>query len=454
MKILLPEEVRRALSLLRGGGAEAYVVGGCVRDSLLGRVPSDWDITTSAPPERVGELLSGYPLIETGLQHGTVTVLLDKRPLEITTYRADIGSHSHRRPDRVRFASRLTDDLSRRDFTINAMAYSEETGLVDCFGGREDLKRGLLRCVGDPDRRFEEDALRILRALRFASTLGFAIEEATGAALYRQRGFLRHLSAERIREELTRLLSGIAPAQPLRHYSAVVGTVLPELLPTVGFSQNNPHHLYDVYEHILHSIEAAPPDPTIRMALLFHDSGKPAVYTEDADGIGHFRGHAAVSVQLAEQALTRLRFDKASAARIVTLIRYHDAEMLPTSACLRRWLHRLGEEGVRQLLEIKKADNLAQHPAFHGRQQEIRRLDEVLNRVLAERQCFTLKDLAVNGRDLLSRGIPAGPLLGKILRRLLDDVIEERYDNDRPVLLARAEELFLQENAAVTPPAQ
>lgn len=442
MAIALPPEVRQALRMLHDGGYQAYAVGGCVRDSLLGRVPADWDVTTSAAPEQVRRLLSAYPVIETGLKHGTLTVRIGGRPLEITTYRVDVGGRDHRHPDAVRFTPCLTEDLARRDFTVNAMAYNEEEGLIDRFGGQEDLERRLLRCVGEPDRRFEEDALRILRALRFASVLDFAIDEASAGSLVRKRGLLVHVSAERVREELLRLLRGTAPAAVLRRFPSVIGTVLPELTAMVGFDQNNPHHLYDVYEHTIRSVEAAPPDPVVRTALLFHDSGKPASYTEDEQGVGHFRGHAAVSLQLAEQALARLKFDKASSVRILALIRYHDAAVSPTPASLRRWLNRLGEEGLRQLLLVKAADNLAQHPAYHGRQAEIRRLETLLDEVLAQRQCFSLTDLAVNGRDLQAVGIPAGPGMGMLLHTLLEDVIEGRCENDRQVLLSRAALLF------------
>lgn len=442
MTIALPPEVRQALRMLHDGGYQAYAVGGCVRDSLLGRVPADWDVTTSAAPEQVRRLLSAYPVIETGLKHGTLTVRIGGRPLEITTYRVDVGGRDHRHPDAVRFTPCLTEDLARRDFTVNAMAYNEEEGLIDRFGGQEDLERRLLRCVGEPDRRFEEDALRILRALRFASVLDFAIDEASAGSLVRKRGLLVHVSAERVREELLRLLRGTAPAAVLRRFPSVIGTVLPELTAMVGFDQNNPHHLYDVYEHTIRSVEAAPPDPVVRTALLFHDSGKPASYTEDEQGVGHFRGHAAVSLQLAEQALARLKFDKASSVRILALIRYHDAAVSPTPASLRRWLNRLGEEGLRQLLLVKAADNLAQHPAYHGRQAEIRRLETLLDEVLAQRQCFSLTDLAVNGRDLQAAGIPAGPGMGMLLHTLLEDVIEGRCENDRQVLLSRAALLF------------
>ncbi|MCI9414195.1 MAG: HD domain-containing protein [Clostridiales bacterium] len=442
MAIALPPEVRQALRMLHDGGYQAYAVGGCVRDSLLGRVPADWDVTTSAAPEQVRRLLSAYPVIETGLKHGTLTVRIGGRPLEITTYRVDMGGRDHRHPDAVRFTPCLTEDLARRDFTVNAMAYNEEEGLIDRFGGQEDLERRLLRCVGEPDRRFEEDALRILRALRFASVLDFAIDEASAGSLVRKRGLLVHVSAERVREELLRLLRGTAPAAVLRRFPSVIGTVLPELTAMVGFDQNNPHHLYDVYEHTIRSVEAAPPDPVVRTALLFHDSGKPASYTEDEQGVGHFRGHAAVSLQLAEQALARLKFDKASSVRILALIRYHDAAVSPTPASLRRWLNRLGEEGLRQLLLVKAADNLAQHPAYHGRQAEIRRLETLLDEVLAQRQCFSLTDLAVNGRDLQAAGIPAGPGMGMLLHTLLEDVIEGRCENDRQVLLSRAALLF------------
>lgn len=432
----LPSSVTQALAMLKAGGHEAYVVGGCVRDRLRGAEPADWDIATSALPEQTLEIFSAYRCVETGLRHGTVTVWIGEMPLEITTYRVDSGGHDHRHPDEVHFTPSLREDLARRDFTVNAIAYSPESGIVDPFGGQRDLAAGLLRCVGEPDRRFEEDALRLLRALRFSSVLGFSIEDRTAAALHRRKELLRSLSAERVREELLRLICGRYAAFVLRGYPDVIGTVLPEILPMVGFDQCNPHHLYDVYEHTLHALEAIAPQPVLRMTMLLHDSGKPASFTMDEEGIGHFYGHQAISERLARQIMERLKFDHVSAQRILALIRWHDADLVPTDACLRRWLNRLTEDGLRQLLQVKRADNLAQHPDYRDRQQEIDRLEEALENLLARKPCFTLRELAVNGKDLIAAGISPGPEMGRLLRLLLDAVIEGRCPNDKDALMA------------------
>lgn len=437
----LPLPVRDALLRLRQSGYEAYIVGGCVRDRLRGAEPADWDIATSASPEQTLTVFSACRCIETGRRHGTITVWLDGWPMEITTYRVDGGGSDHRHPDQVRFTASLREDLARRDFTVNAMAYSPEEGLVDPFGGKRDLAAGVLRCVGNPDRRFEEDALRLLRALRFSSVLGFSIEEQTAAALRRCRGWLTSLSAERVREELLRLICGEHAAGVLRRYPEAVAVVLPEIRPMVGFDQHNPHHVYDVYEHTLHALEATPPEPVLRMAVLLHDSGKPASFTLDEKGVGHFYGHAKISVQLARDALERLKFEHNAAERILALIRYHDADIVPTEACLLRWLHRLTEEGLRRLLQVKRADNLAQHPDYRGRQQEIDRLEEALDQLMARRPCFTLHQLAVNGRDLMAAGVPAGPELGRLLRSLLDAVMDGRCPNEKAALMALLVEL-------------
>ena len=430
----LPGPVAAALARLGGAGYEAWAVGGCVRDLLLGRVPGDWDLCTAARPEETEAVFAGERLVETGLKHGTVTVLLDGLPLEITTFRADGDYTDHRHPDAVRFSDTLTEDLSRRDFTVNALAYAPGRGVADPFGGEADLRRGLLRAVGEPARRFEEDALRILRALRFAAQLGFTIEEKTAAAMGEKAPLLAFVSAERVREELTKLLCGPAAAPVLREFRDLAAEVLPELRPCFGFEQHNPHHCFDVWEHTLAALAAAPPEPVLRWALLLHDLGKPACFTLDEAGVGHFYGHGKVSAALAETILRRLKFPNAERERVVRLVLTHDAPIPPERKSVRRRLARCGEEDFFLLLALHRADTLAQAERNRPRLQTLDELEALARELLAEAACLSLKDLAVNGNDLLALGL-RGPAVGQALRSLLEAVLDERVENEREKLL-------------------
>lgn len=435
-EMVLPEAVREALAILNQNGHEAYAVGGCVRDALRGAVPHDYDITTSARPEETAACFAGRTLIETGLRHGTLTLHSGGMDLEITTYRRDGVYEDHRHPAAVTFSRSLTEDLARRDFTINAMAYHPQRGLVDPFGGRRDLAAGVIRCVGDPSGRFDEDALRILRALRFASVLDFQIETDTAAALAAQKNLLDHISRERIRTELVKLLCGRAAAGVLSSYFEVIAAVIPELLPMRGFAQKNPHHIHDVWGHTLAVVDAAPPLPHLRLAALLHDIGKPECFTVDAEGIGHFYQHEAAGAETTRRILHRLRFDQAALLRVVTLVREHGRQIEPSDKAVKRALRLLGPDMFFDLLALKRADNAGQAPAFAFRQEGYDRLEAIATRVLAQKQCFSRRDLAVNGRDLLAAGIPAGPELGLALDRLLDAVIEERVPNEKDALLS------------------
>ena len=429
----IPEDVQEVLTKLRSAGREAWCVGGCVRDLLLGRTPGDWDITTSALPEETMAVF-GDRAVPTGLRHGTVTVRTIQRPVEITTYRCDGAYADHRHPQQVTFTRSLEEDLRRRDFTVNAMALSEAGEVRDPFGGRADLERKVLRCVGDPNRRFDEDALRMLRGLRFAAALDFAIDPATADSIHRNAYLLKEVAAERIRVELEKLLVGLAAARVLRRFPDVVGVFLPEVLPAVGFDQRNPHHCYDVWEHTLHSVEAAPPDVVLRMTMLLHDLGKPACFTVDGKGVGHFYGHHTVSRQIAEKALDRLRFDHDRKQTIVTLVDNHDRLLPPEEKTMRRALRKFGEGDLRRLLAVKRADNLAQAPAYRDRLKELDAAEALLEQLLREEACFSLKQLAVNGRDLLALGFQ-GPAVGRMLERLLDAVVDGTLENRREVLL-------------------
>ena len=433
---MLPGQVRTILERLEQNGFAAYAVGGCVRDTLLCRVPSDWDVTTAARPEQVQALFPGES-IPTGLRHGTVTVRQDGLSVEVTTFRADGPYSDHRRPDSVRFSASLAEDLCRRDLTVNAMAMDARGAIVDLHGGRDDLRRRRLRCVGQPDRRFSEDALRILRTLRFASVLDFRIEDSTAAALHRCAPLLADIAPERLLAETDRLLCGTGVLPVLLTYPDVLGTFLPELLPCVGFDQRNRHHIYDVWAHTAHSVAAIPPEPVLRWAMLLHDVGKPACFTVDSQGVGHFYGHPKVSAALAEDICRRLRMDKRTAAEVVTLVQWHDRDIPRTEKAIARAVHQLGVDTFRRLLAVKRADNLAQHPAYRGRLEEIRRAEDILNGLLAAQACFSLRDLAVNGRDMLALGLH-GPAVGQMLNRLLEQVLDGTLPNDRDALCRAA----------------
>lgn len=435
---MLPHEVQAILKRLNTAGHQAYLVGGCVRDMLLGTVPHDWDITTSAMPEETMALFDHFAL-PTGLRHGTVTVRSGDIQCEVTTFRADGDYPDHRHPAAVTFTRSLHEDLRRRDLTVNAMAMDADGILHDPFGGQADLRRGILRCVGKPERRFSEDALRLLRTLRFSATLGFSIEADTRRAMYSQRGDLNYVAAERVREELTKLLCGKDVRRVLLDEMQVLGAVLPEVLPCVGFDQRNRHHCYDVWEHTAFAVAAAPPDPVLRWVMLLHDLGKPDCFTSDAQGVGHFYGHQWKSAELAEDICRRLRFEKAEAQRICTLVSHHDRPIALTEKAIRRAMNRLGVETLRQLCAVKRADNMAQHPDYRSRQQEINAGEAIMDALLAEGDCFSLRQLAVNGHDMAALGLE-GRKIGEMLQILLDAVLDGVLENDRAALLAWAEE--------------
>lgn len=435
------------IEILENAGYQAYVVGGCVRDALLGKEPHDWDICTSAKPEEVCSLMRKQCLkvIETGLQHGTVTVLTDNWSFEVTTFRVDGEYSDNRRPDHVEFVEDLVKDLSRRDFTINAMAYNDSTGLTDiCDTGWDDLNNKLIRCVGHPDDRFREDALRILRALRFASTYQFKIEEKTAAAIHRNKDLLNNISAERIRDELCKMLLGRGVLDILLEYSDVMAVIIPELEPCIGFEQNNPYHMYTVYEHTARAVKNyLADDISIKMALLLHDIGKPECYSEDEAGIGHFHGHGVVSKRIAEEVMRRLRFDNKTAEEVATLVLYHDADIRPTPAAIRRWLSKIDYEMLQKLLIVRLVDISAQRTTGNKntdpRIADVYAVQHTMQQVLWDNACFKIKDLAVNGNDIMRIcGIESGPIVGKVLKHLLDKVIDGEIENDANDLILEA----------------
>lgn len=442
LTICLPADVAALLAMLRDAGFPAYTVGGCVRDALLGITPHDWDICTSALPEQMQQVFKDLHTVETGLKHGTLTVVVNHVPYEITTFRVDGEYTDHRHPDSVSFVDNIAEDLSRRDFTVNAMAWSPDSGLVDLFDGREDLAAGVIRCVGDPALRFDEDALRVLRALRFASVYDFSIDPATDAAARKLAPSLHGVAGERIREELMKLLCGKGVGRILRAYPDVLSEIIPEIRPMVGYNQQNHHHSYDLWEHTVRAVENVPAEADFRLAMLLHDTGKPRVRTTDEHGEGHYRGHQAVSAEIAERAADALRLDNATRDRVILMVRYHDIPLrtetgeinLDRSFLLRK-LNRFGEKDLRALIRIHRADRIA--TGYSSPEREDRRMKErldALDALLAEQPCFTLKDLAVNGRDLQAEGL-RGKEIGETLQRLLEAVMDGTLENTRDVLL-------------------
>ena len=417
-----------AIERLESLGYEAYAVGGCVRDSLLGIPPHDWDLTTNATPVQTAAAFTDCRVIETGMKHGTVTVLYRGEPLEITTYRLDGDYTDNRHPASVTFSKLLPDDLARRDFTVNAMAYHPERGLVDLWGGKDDLARGLIRCVGDAPTRFREDGLRILRAVRFASVLRFSLEAETDYAVHSLVSLLDNIARERIREEWNKLLLGGAVSDILRTYPDVTAQIFPEAVSAMGCPQNTETHCFDVYEHTLAALAAAPPDLTVRLALFFHDLGKPSVRVASPDG-DRFPGHPEVSAAIADAAMRRLRYDNATREEVVALVRLHDAVIQPTEREIRRLLCELSPASVLRLLEVKRCDRVGHAPAHRQALPEVSEIPAVMQGILDRGDCLSLRQLAVDGRDLIAIGIPAGKAVGAVLNRLLDAVIDGELPN-------------------------
>lgn len=434
----MPKEVEEIIEHLNNAGYEAYVVGGCVRDSIMEKAPHDWDICTSATPEVVKSLFSHTT--DYGMKHGTITVFADKEGYEITTFRAETDYSDHRHPDTVEFVTDLNSDLSRRDFTINALAYNNESQLIDMFNGLDDIRNQIIRCVGNADERFKEDALRILRALRFAATLGFDIEDKTSEAIHYNVHLLKYIAEERKRDELMKLLGGNYITKILLEYSDVIAEVIPEIQPCVGFNQNNRYHCYDVYEHMVHAVENGI-TPIEKFALLIHDIGKPHCYTEDEKG-GHFYGHPAISEEMAKDVVSHLKFDNDSKKTILELVKYHDIEIPITKKSVLKLLNRLGEERALQLMDVKLADILAHAPGTQDALIEKWKIfNRLLGEVLVEEDCFSRKKLAVNGNDIKALCVAEGPEIGQIIQTLMDEITSEQIANEKEVLLNRANEL-------------
>ena len=442
MNIQLPDKVHRIIETLTSAGYEAYAVGGCVRDSVLGRVPNDWDITTSAKPEDTKRL---FPrTIDTGIKHGTVTVMMEKEGFEVTTYRIDGEYEDGRHPRQVTFTASLEEDLKRRDFTINAMAYNETAGLVDIFGGIRDIEAGVIRCVGNAEERFAEDALRMLRAVRFSAQFGYQIAEDTKEAIRKLAPNLNKISAERIQAELVKLVVSDHPDYLRTAYEVgITGQILPEFDICMETMQNNPHHCYSVGEHILHAMEAVEPDKTLRLGMLFHDIGKPQTQTTDEKGITHNRGHADVGARMTGKILRRLKFDNDTINKVTLIVRYHDQETGATPAGVRRAVNRIGEDIFPVLFAVKHADITAQ--SDYRRQEkfdDLKYIQQLYEDICRRRDCVTLKDLAITGSDLIALGMTPGKEIGRLLEELLNIVLEEPQRNTREELLRICRERY------------
>ena len=451
MKITLPHQVETVLNILAGEGFKAYIVGGSVRDCIMGKTPFDWDITTQAKPAEIAQTFKKHKVIETGIKHGTLTVVLDGLSMEITTFRIDGEYTDNRRPDSVKFTTDLMQDLSRRDFTINALAYSPQEGIVDGFGGCEDIKNNIIRCVGSPNVRFGEDALRILRALRFASVLDFDIESETAESLLANRNLLKNVAAERKQSELLKLLCGKAVERVLLDYRDVIFEIIPELSATSGFDLHDDEMQFiDIYEHTANSVSLIENEPELRVTMLLHDSGKPACFTPEKELSGSchgnyrgsFLGHAGAGEEIALAVLKRLRFSKRFAQEVAQLIHYQDSPVFEDPKTLKKSMTKLGEAFFKKLLLVKRADLRAYSPAKFDRIALVDVLEAQMNRLLEQDFCFSIQDLKINGGDLMALGMPAGRAIGTMLERLFDAVIEEKIINEKNALIVAAKELM------------
>ena len=441
MKIQLPIQVKNIINTLQQAGFEAYAVGGCVRDSILNRTPEDWDITTSALPEQVKLLFKRT--VDTGIEHGTVTVMFDKEGFEVTTYRIDGEYTDNRHPKEVTFTPNLLEDLKRRDFTINAMAYNEDSGLIDAFDGLADIDHKIIRCVGDPKERFGEDALRIMRAVRFSAQLGYRIENKTWDAVGELAPTLSKISPERIRVELVKLVTSQNPYYLKKAYECgITKVIFPELDAMMKTEQNNKYHQYSVGEHVLHAMEAIAPDPILRLTMLLHDSGKATTGSKDENGVDHFYNHHIASEKIALDFLKRLRFDNDTIRKVTKLVLVHDHQMEPEPQSVRQALREVGEELFPMLLLVKRADISAKSEFRRDYKfNKVDKIEAIYKQILENKECFSLKTLQINGADLIGLGLKPGIKMGEILEKLLDLVIENPAQNNKEFLLEKATQL-------------
>jgi tRNA nucleotidyltransferase (CCA-adding enzyme) len=437
VNINIPEEPNWIITTLMENGFDAYIVGGCVRDSIIGNTPKDWDICTNAKPEEIKNVFKSSRIIDTGIKHGTVTIVLNNGNYEVTTYRIDGVYSDSRRPDAVLFTDSLKEDLSRRDFTINAMAYNNVVGLVDYFEGQQDLNRKEIRCVGNPNERFNEDALRILRALRFASVLSFVIREETAKAIFKNYELLSKISIERISYEFNKLICGHLVLGVLRAYKDVISYIIPEIKPMIGFNQNNPYHIYDVWQHTLWALQFSPQDLETRLAIFFHDIGKPASYSEFV-GIGHFYKHHLYSEEITRNVLKRMKYDNKTIDNVCLLVYNHSVSITDTKKSVKRMLNVVGEL-FDKLLQVKLSDMYAQSKmSINKKQPVLKNIQNLHQEIIKEEDCFNLKNLAITGKDLISIGYLEGKEIGSKLKQLLDLVIDGEVKNEKEELLQLA----------------
>ena len=434
--MVLPESVSQCIAAMEASGYPCYAVGGCVRDACLGLTPHDFDLCTAALPGTVRQVFSDRQLVLAGEKHGTVGIVTEDGVIEITTFRTEGGYQDSRHPDWVRFVDRIEEDLARRDFTVNAMAYSPTRGFADPFGGRADLENHILRAVGDPCARFREDALRILRGVRFAVRFGLTPEPETFRAMLESAPLMDKLARERVFEELCKLLPLVSAADLLQ-FAPILTQVLPELAPTVGFCQHSPYHAYDVFTHTAHVVAAVPADPALRWAALLHDAGKIPTFTLDEQGRGHFLGHAKVSAQMADAALLRLKAPTALRQQVVLLIEKHMTPIQPERKTVRRWLSRLGKESLEQVLTLQEADMGSKGTKNPEELAQFEQIRALISQIEAENACLSIKDLAINGRDLMALGL-SGKQIGQTLQKLLDQVLDETLPNEKEPLLQAA----------------
>lgn len=433
----LPEPVLTCIQQLEENGYTAYAVGGCIRDHLLGLVPHDYDLCTNAKPEDICRIFEQYPLVRSGEKHGTIGVVLDGTVYEITTYRTEGGYSDSRHPDWVEFVDNIEADLARRDFTVNAMAYSPTRGFADPFEGRKDLENKVLRAVGEPEARFREDALRILRGVRFAARFQLTPDKATEDAMLRCAPLMEALAAERIYTELMGYLP-YAGQEDLQRFAPILATVIPELRPCIGFNQNNPHHIHDVYTHTACTVAAAPADATLRLAALLHDIGKPETYSQDEAGIGHFYGHETKSAEMANTVLMRLKAPTAVRKQVVELIENHMVVLQAEGKFLRRRCAKFGIDTVEAMLWLQRSDMIGTGTRTEADLQEFDRIAQLLGELRESESCLQIKDLAIDGKDLMELGIAAGPAIGQCLSRLLELVVDQVLPNEREALLTEA----------------
>lgn len=434
MTLNIPSKAKTIITLLENAGFEAFCVGGAVRDSIMGLNPTDWDITTSASPEDTVMVFKDYKTVDTGLKHGTLTVVIDKTPFEVTTYRVDGDYNDNRHPENVHFTKKLSDDLSRRDFTVNALAYNDKTGLVDLYGGQEDIYNSIIKTVGNPSARFQEDGLRIMRALRFASVLGFTIESETAKAIHDNKDLLKNISAERLAVELSKLVCGKNAFNILTEYWDVLSVFIPEIKSAVGFKQYGKKHAYDVWEHICHTVDTIPQDKILRLTMLLHDLGKIPTHKLDESGNSTFKNHATIGGDMAREILTRLRFDKKTINRVSFLVANHDFEPPLSKTDLKKHLKNKTVDDIKTLLTIKKSDRGALSESYRDISKESEQCLKWLDEIEKNNECCKIAQLAITGDDLKKKGLK-GEDIGKALDTLLDAVIEGKLQNKKEDLL-------------------